>query len=435
MSDRAATLTSLFAAMDGSKGFPALENTVASVIGSLGNDQQAVGDVVQHIVEDFALTQKVLKLANSAMYAPFSVGSGSVSSAMDVLGPDALLHIVLSTALVTDDEMQSDESLSRTLLSSELARTVCVGRSEDVSIAALMYNLGAMLTQKYLPKESAEMAKKMAQGHDEAQAATEALGLTLEQLGAEVAQHWKLPKNIVSVIDGTGDADLVAIARFSKSASTLIHAGKLDAVDQLVRELDVKGIDITGVGSLIRHRAEQIAARHNNTPGVSTEKESTEKVLDDLFAALAADTKQTVEALAAAMFPTFANTLQAAHCLLFMRTRSGDFAVRYGYGKGIDELRSKLRISKDYQPTAFHAAIKNNADVSIADVSRLRASALPDGYTALLPNVNKFVILPIANSGVSGLVYCDWDSETVLSVPELAAVKKLRSLFLPFFPS
>jgi hypothetical protein len=162
---------------------------------------------------------------------------------------------------------------------------------------------------------------------------------------------------------------------------------------------------------------------------------SSEVVLNDLFSALATDKKQTVEALAAAMFPTFATTLQTAHCLLFMLTKSGDFAVRYGYGKGIDELRSKLRIGKDYQPTAFHAAIKNNVDVSIADVSRLKVSALPDGYAALLPNVNKFVILPIANSGVSGLLYCDWDSATMLSANELAAVKKLRSLFLPFFPS
>jgi HD-like signal output (HDOD) protein len=430
MSDRRATIERLFAAMKGSKGFAALENTVASLISSLGNDQCIADDVVQHIVNDFALTQKVLRLANSPMYAPFADGSGSVSAALDVLGTDALLHIALSTALVTDAEMQSDEALSTSLLSSELARNVCAERREEVSIAALMYNLGEMLARKYLPAESVAMAQKVASGVAEAHAATELLGLTLEELGAEVAQHWKLPKNIVSIIDGTGDADLVAIARFAKSASTLIHAGKLEAVDLLVAALEVKGIDKAGVSSLIRQRSAQIASSQTVLPVVSSEV-----VLNDLFSALATDKKQTVEALAAAMFPTFATTLQTAHCLLFMLTKSGDFAVRYGYGKGIDELRSKLRIGKDYQPTAFHAAIKNNVDVSIADVSRLKVSALPDGYAALLPNVNKFVILPIANSGVSGLLYCDWDSATMLSANELAAVKKLRSLFLPFFPS
>ena len=430
MSDRTATVERLFSAMQGSKGFPALENTVTSVISSLGSDKHAGRDVVQHIVEDFALTQKVLKLANSAMYAPFSVGSGSVSSALDVVGTDALLHIVLSTDVVTDAEMQSDESLSQALLSSELARNVCVERSEDVSIAALMYNLGTLLAQKYLPTEATAIAHKVANGLDEAQAASEVLGLTLEQLGAEVAQRWKLPQNIVSVIDGTGDPDLVAIARFSKSVSALIHAGELAAVDQLVDDLDVKGIDKSGVGRLVRSKSEQIDPRSKVSPDVSNEA-----VLDDLFSALAVDEKQTVEALAAAMFPTFASALQTAHCLLFMLTKSGDFAVRYGFGKGIEELRSKLRISKDYQPTAFHAAIKNNVDVSIADVSRLKVSALPDGYKELLPRVNKFVILPIAHSRVSGLFYCDWDSDADLSTSELDAVKKLRNLFLPYFPS
>jgi HD-like signal output (HDOD) protein len=430
MSDRAATVERLFSAMQGSRGFPALENTVTSVISSLGGDKQAGTDVVQHIVEDFALTQKVLKLANSPMYAPFSAGSGSVSSALDVVGADALLHIVLSTDVVTDVEMQGDATLSQALLSSELARNVCAGRSEDASIAALMYNLGTLLAQKYLPAEAKTIARKVASGVDEAQAASEVLGLTLEQLGAEVAQRWKLPQSIVSVIDGTGDPDLVAIARFSKSVSTLIHSGELGAVDQLLADLNVKGIDKSGVGNLIRCKSEQ----RSHHPGVPPEA-SSEKILDDLFSALAVDEKQTVEALAAAMFPTFANTLQTAHCLLFMLTKSGDFAVRYGYGKGIDELRSKLRIGKDYQPTAFHAAIKNNVDVSIADVSRLKVSALPDGYKELLPNVNKFVILPIANSRVSGLVYCDWDSEMVLRASEVDAVKKLRNLFLPYFPT
>ncbi|HNV59800.1 MAG TPA: HDOD domain-containing protein [Rhodoferax sp.] len=430
MSDRIATVERLFAAMKSAKGFAALENTVAALISSLGNDTCVGGEVVGHIVEDFALTQKVLRLANSPMYAPFSDGSGSVSSALEVLGTDALLHIALSTALVTDAEMHSDESLSTSLLSSELARTLCADRGEDVSIAALMYNLGEMLLQKYLPAESAAIAQKVASGIAPTQAATDVLGLTPEELGAEVARRWKLPGNIVSVIDGTGDADLVAIARFAKSASTMIHAGKPEAVDQMLADLNVNGIDKSGLSSLIRQRATYVAPSPEIAPVVSNED-----VLNDLFAALTADKKQTVEALAAAMFPTFAATLQTAHCLLFMLTKSGDFAVRYGYGKGIDELRTKLRIGKDYQPTAFHAAIKNNVDVSIADVSRLKVSALPDGYTLLLPYVNKFVILPIANSGVSGLVYCDWDSDTALTANELAAVKKLRNLFLPFFPS
>lgn len=420
----------LFAAMRSSKGFSAAEKTVTSVITSLGEGNNDQRDLVPHIIEDFALTHKVLKLANSAMYAPFSQGADSVSSALDILGADALMHLVLGTTMVSDAELKNDNALTQTLLASELARSVAGSRTEDVSVASLMYNLGGMMLKKYLPTEAATIERKVASGMAQDEASTSVLGMTMQAFGAELAQRWKFPTPIVSIIDGTGDPSLIAIAKFSSAASALICAGKSGDVGQLIAELDVPSSHKSGISALVQSQAE----RFKGSPLVM-KKSSSEDVLSDLFATLAQDKRQNVEALAAAMFPTFSEVLKAAHCLLFMQTKSGDFAVRYGHGKGIDELRSKLRVSKDYKPTAFHAAIKNNVDVSIADVSRLKTTALPDNYTALLPNVNKFVILPIANSGVSGLVYCDWDTETLLSPTELEAVKRLRGLFLPYFPA
>lgn len=425
------TMERLFSAMEASSGFPAQEHTVTSVIASLSDDSVDQSALVPQIVEDFALTQKVLKLANSPMYAPFAQGAGSVSSAMEILGSEALMHIALSTHMVNAQELAADEGLSQTLLACELARNVAGAQSEDVSVASLMYNLGSMAVRKYLPTETRAIDRAIATGQTEEASAQTVLGMTLQEVGVQIAQHWKLPDSIVSVIDGTGDPRLVGIARFSRSASTLIHEGKSAEVEKLVNQLDVPGVDKSGLAALVHHHT----TRLRSTPAQPSKTlTSNEDVLQDLLSSLTQDKRQTVEAMAAAMFPTFSERLKAAHCLLFMQTKSGDFAIRYGYGKGIDELRSKLRISKDYKPTAFHAAIKNNVDVSIADVSRLKASALPEGFAALLPNVNKFVILPIANSYVSGLVYCDWDTDTLLSPAELDLVKKLRGLFLPYFP-
>ena len=128
----------LFAAMRSSKGFSAAEKTVTSVITSLGEGNNDQRDLVPHIIEDFALTHKVLKLANSAMYAPFSQGADSVSSALDILGADALMHLVLGTTMVSDAELKNDNALTQTLLASELARSVAGSRTEDVSVASLM---------------------------------------------------------------------------------------------------------------------------------------------------------------------------------------------------------------------------------------------------------------------------------------------------------
>jgi hypothetical protein len=118
-----------------------------------------------------------------------------------------------------------------------------------------------------------------------------------------------------------------------------------------------------------------------------------------------------------------------------MATRTGEMRVRSAYGKGVDELKSRLRISAEFMPTAFHASIKNTIDVSIADVSKLKDASLPEGYRALLPHVTKFIILPIANSRVSGLLYCDWDTDTLLRPGEMDGIKELRNLLLPYFPA
>ena len=424
-------LDKLLQAMQGAKGVPASERAVASVLGALDNSLESKHAVVRHIVEDFALTQKVLKLANSSMYAPFGSGSASVSSALDVLGSEAVLHLVLGADLVSDEELQKDDNLSRTLLASELARNACEARAEDASIATLMVEIGRLMSSKYLPDETAAIARLVAGGQEPQDAATAVLGLSYQALGVELATRWNLPDAIRATIDGTGDPLLVGIARFSSAASALIHEGQGEAVAALLQQLDLPGIDKTRVGTLMRHKVEEAQTRQRSAPPPPP---SAVDGLQDLLQALQAEKKHSLEELSNAMLPVLAGCLETAHCLLFMLTRSGEMRVRNGCGKGIDELKSRLKISAELLPTAFHAAISKRTDVSIADVSKLKDASLPEGYRALLPHVTKFIILPVTTGRVAGLLYCDWDSDRTLTASEVEALKKLRNLLPPYFP-
>lgn len=419
----------LMQAMKNTKGVPAAERSVANVLGALDSSEAGKQQVISHIVEDFALTQKVLKLANSAMYAPFSAGSGSVSSAVDILGSEAVLHLVLGADLISEEELGQDEHLSQTLLASELARNALADRAEEASVATLMNEIGRLMTAKYLPAETKAISQKVHAGAAEQEAAAAVLGLSYQELGVELAAHWNLPPNLRATIDGTGDPTLVGVARFSSSASSLIQAGKPEAAQALLQSLDLPGIDKSRLGALVSTKSEQVLQLRPPRPAPSSEA-----ALETLLQELLADKKPTVDELCNAMLPGLAAALNTAHCLLFMVTRSGEMRVRGACGKGVDELKSRLRISAEFMPTAFHAAIKNRMDVSIADVSKLKDASLPEGYRALLPLVTKFIILPIANSKVSGLLYCDWDTDAVLQPAEMEGVKKLRDLMLPFFP-
>jgi hypothetical protein len=339
------------------------------------------------------------------------------------------LHLVLGTDLVSDEQVQQDENLSRTLLASELARNACADRAEDASIATLMYEIGRLMTSKYLLAETAAIDHRVMQGMDVQAASVAVLGMSYQELGVELAARWNLPLSILSTIDGTGDPTLVGIARFSSEASSLIHEGKSDAVNTLLNNLDLPGVDKSRLGALMSRKVEEAKPFQ-----LARQNASAEHALDALLQVLLLEKKTSVEELSNAMLPELAARLQTAHCVLFMLTRTGEFRVRNAYGKGVDELKSRLRISAEFMPTTFHAAIKNNIDISIADVSKLKAASLPDGYRQLLPQVTKFIILPIATSRVSGLLYCDWDSDKTLKQGEMEVVKKLRSLFVPVFP-
>ena len=63
-------LVKLFDKMKLSKGLPALASTVETVLSKLNDDDFT--EVMLDITSDFALTQQVLQMANSAMYAPFA---------------------------------------------------------------------------------------------------------------------------------------------------------------------------------------------------------------------------------------------------------------------------------------------------------------------------------------------------------------------------
>ena len=425
----AGALEKLLDAMQESPGVPARERTVASVLGALDGSGDGRQEVVDFIVEDFALTQKVLALANSPMYASFGKRCASVSSAMQILGADALMHIVLGTAMVSEEALQADADLSRTLFASELARAACAERAEDASIATLMYEIGRLMTGKYLPSEALAIATMVASGSDPQVVEAAVLGMSYRELGVELAARWNLPNFILSLIDGSGDATLVGIAAFSSSASCLIHEGRMDEAHELLRNFQLSGVDKYRLSSVVKGKMEELSQTKPTSPSLSS-KDAEDELLE-LLATLRRQATPSFDGLAASLLPRLAQALATTHCLLLMMTQTGSFRVRSAHGQDSDEIRKQFKISAEFQPTPFHAVIRNNIDVSIADVAKLKPSSLPDGYQGLFPQVKKFILLPIANGSVRAMLYCDWNLDRNMTAGEVKVVMALRNLFLP----
>jgi HD-like signal output (HDOD) protein len=76
--------------MQRSKDFPALSETIRTLNSLTASSKKSTEQLASVIVRDFALTNKVLKVVNSAYYAGFAGKVGTISRAIVVLGVDAI---------------------------------------------------------------------------------------------------------------------------------------------------------------------------------------------------------------------------------------------------------------------------------------------------------------------------------------------------------
>jgi HD-like signal output (HDOD) protein len=188
--------------------FPALSESVSAINRIAASDRESVSQLSNAILKDFALTSKLLKLANAAFYNRAGGGGiSTVSRAVVILGFDAVRSIALS--LILFDNLQNGAQIQQlkeeffkvlyaALLARELVEKAGVHDAEEAFIGAMLHHLGRMLVLFYFPAEMAAVRERMAsRGITEALAATEVLGASPEQLGIAVARNWGFPERLV----------------------------------------------------------------------------------------------------------------------------------------------------------------------------------------------------------------------------------------------
>jgi HD-like signal output (HDOD) protein len=188
--------------------FPALSEAIGDINRIASSDREGVNELSNHILKDFALTNKLLKLANVAFYN--QVGGGSISTisrAVVILGFDAVRSIALSLILFDNLEnkahaQQLKEEFVKVLYAGMLAREMA-GKAqlrdvEEAFIGAMLHKLGRMLTLFYFPAESEAISRLIeSEELSDARASTRVLGLSYESLGMGIARNWGFPDQLV----------------------------------------------------------------------------------------------------------------------------------------------------------------------------------------------------------------------------------------------
>lgn len=240
--DREALLARVMLRMNEAGGFPALDHSVTQIVEALEVGDEDVTPLINAVLADVSLTQKVLRLANSVMYAPIGGAVATVSHAMMVLGFEAVGHLALGVKVIGSlgrmetQTPAAERELARSLLAGSVAGSVAgklpVKNGEIGVVCTLLHRVGRLLAAFYLNEEWERMQRAVAAGRDETEAARAELGMTLEELGAAIARQWRLPAKIVRTMPGENDGApvdgedwLLALTRFADESAAVLASG------------------------------------------------------------------------------------------------------------------------------------------------------------------------------------------------------------------
>ncbi len=203
------TLDFLLRRMRHKTDFPALSDSVAAINRLTSSDKESINKLSNTILKDFGLTNKIMRLVNSAFFRQAGGGNiSTISRAVIVLGFDAVRNVAITVLLfehLQDKANARDlkEAFLRANLAGMLARDASkkfmAKEAEQAYVCALFHNLGQLLAQYYFPEEVQEIRKVMvSKSCTESQAAVHVLGISFSDMGIGIAKQWGFPQDVVS---------------------------------------------------------------------------------------------------------------------------------------------------------------------------------------------------------------------------------------------
>lgn len=255
------TLDFLLRRMRHKSDFPALSESVSTINKMTHSDKESVSHLSNSILKDFSLTNKILRLVNSAYYRQAGGGNiSTISRAVLVLGFDAVRNIAITVMLFEHLQNKSNakqlkEEFLRANLAGILAKEIgdkTASRDlEQVFICAMFRNLGRLLCQFYFPEESEEIKRVIEQKACSEDAATiQVLGITFEEIGIGIARSWGFPNLIVGSMrklpDGavrkaaTVDERMRVLSDFSNALCTMIADVEPEERQKALRKLTAR---------------------------------------------------------------------------------------------------------------------------------------------------------------------------------------------------
>lgn len=468
--DAEKTLELLWAAVRARGDLPGFSKVINSIIGAMNGENDREFNMTKTVLSDPALTQRVLRLANSAMYSVFGSGINTVSKAVTVLGTESVGHLALGLKLidglsdVAPDAPGTRGELEKAVLAGHIGRQVASSANtrdvEEVVVCSILHTLGRTMATFYLPQLWARISLAIDEGENVHDAARRILGLGLDEIGRVIARQWGFPAGLINSMTHVAprevdepidhEAWLATVSTVSSRCAEIICRDEVADTAALTQM-------ISGYTGMLGLDAEQILAavdsalqlvedeaiisapgkfsdcgKKEDKPGSSGKPAESVQLLkrgvNDLREAT--HTANARQLLAIAL-ETVYQGLGFTRAIAFVRNNERhQYVVRMGFGEGMPAMLDKLWFPDAYQPDVFHAALANDKMIFVENAHAPNfAAKLPRWWKGSLFDARSFMVLPLTiNRNPMGFIYGDWSMALPPSKIEAAEIVPLNEL-------
>jgi diguanylate cyclase (GGDEF)-like protein len=189
---------------------------VAAKIIELGQDPDAdMSKIASAVSMDPALTAKIFRIANSAIYAR-QRKTENLRQALMLFGLNGTLTLALSFSLVSSLRVKSGKgidhnqfwrrSLTVAMCCRELGTRLGISSKEDLFLSGLLQDIGILALDKVAPEIYQQLGARQADHSEVQRVEYEALGSDHAAVGAWLLNRWNLPDQFVQAVACSHDS-------------------------------------------------------------------------------------------------------------------------------------------------------------------------------------------------------------------------------------
>ncbi len=250
----------LAAAFEAVEKFPALIESRTRVMRAATAETARVGELVEAVEADVALTISVLRFANRSSV---SGGIGGVPAAIDVLKPSGVLAIA-GTAPVFDFfepnggwELRPEQFRVHALATQQAAARI--GREigwidrDELIVAALLHDIGRLVISKLHPGRRTYFDAVGRTPEQRIREERDQLGIDHALVGGVLARRWNVPQRIAVAIERHHAEDAEGLAAVVSAADMVAHYSQGESVTpERLREMAKRcGLGADGLRELL----------------------------------------------------------------------------------------------------------------------------------------------------------------------------------------